>query len=51
MIIVQETDASILDVLKMALEAEGFEVVAVLSYDHDFLDLIDQKRPHVVILD
>ncbi|UKT63018.1 response regulator [Pedobacter mucosus] len=51
MIIVQETDEAILDVLKIALEMENFEFVSILNYDQDFLDLIDQKRPHVVVLD
>lgn len=51
MIIVQETDKAILDVLKIALEMEDFECITISSLDPDFLNLIDQKRPHVVMLD
>ncbi|MDB5063029.1 MAG: response regulator receiver [Mucilaginibacter sp.] len=50
-IIVQETDKDILDMLTVALEYEGFKVYSVLGYDSNFLELIDQIRPHVVILD
>lgn len=51
MIIVQETDESILDVLTVALELEGFKVVSVLNYACDFLTLIKVTKPHVVMLD
>lgn len=51
MIIVQEKDEAILDVLKMAMELEGFEVTTVQNYDLDFLKLIEKARPHLVILD
>lgn len=50
-IIIQETDEAILDVLKMALNLEGFEVETVLNYEYDFLALIQKTRPHVVMLD
>jgi DNA-binding response OmpR family regulator len=50
-IIVQETDKDILDMLTVALEYEGFHVYSVLGYDSNFLELIDQIRPHVVMLD
>lgn len=50
-IIVQDTDAAILDVLTEALTLEGFEVLPVSDIKGDFLSLIDLHRPHVVILD
>lgn len=50
-IIVQDTDAAILDVLTEALTMEGFHVHPILDYDHDFLALIEENRPHVVMLD
>jgi DNA-binding response OmpR family regulator len=50
-IIVQDTDAAILDVLTEALTIEGFSVLPVQQVDIDFLALVDQHRPHVVMLD
>lgn len=50
-IIVQDTDAAILDVLAQALKMEGFEVLPVSDSKGDFLSLVDQHKPHVVILD
>ena len=50
-IIIQDTDASILDILTIALQMENFQVYSVLDYDSNFLDLIDELRPHVVMLD
>lgn len=50
-IIVQETDKDILDMLAVALEYDGFQVYSVLGYDSNFLELIDQIRPHVIMLD
>lgn len=50
-IIVQDTDAAILDVLTLALQMEGFHVCPIQGEDEDFLGLIDQHRPHVVMLD
>nr|WP_199159113.1 response regulator [Pedobacter sp. ASV2] len=50
-IIVQDTDAAILDVLTEALTMEGFEVLPVSNIKGDFLSLVDQHRPHVVMLD
>jgi hypothetical protein len=49
-IIVQETNAAILDILTIALQMADFEVFAVTEADGNFLDLIDQVRPHVVVL-
>jgi DNA-binding response OmpR family regulator len=50
-IIVQDKDESILDVLKLALEMEGFNVIPVMHCNDDILNIIDKDRPHVVILD
>lgn len=50
-IVVQETDPDILDVLYAALELKGFRVYALPNIDANFLQIIDQARPHVVILD
>jgi DNA-binding response OmpR family regulator len=50
-IIIQETDQDILDVLKYALEQEGYQVYALLDSEVDFIGLIEKHRPHVVMLD
>lgn len=50
-IIIQETDQDILYILTVALEYEGFQVYSVLGYDSNFLELIEETRPHVVMLD
>src|SRR5690349_7689613 len=50
-IIVQDTDPAILDVLSLALDMEGFQVWPVFGHDEDFLGLIQEHRPHVVVLD
>lgn len=50
-IIIQEVNEEILDVLRISLGEEDFEVFCVLGYDHDFIELIDEIRPHVVVLD
>lgn len=50
-IIIQDTDRDILDLLYAALELEGFRVYALPDCDPDFLEVIDQARPHVVMLD
>jgi len=50
-IIVQDTDVAILDVLTQALIMEGFQVLPVSDIKGDFLSLVDQHRPHVVMLD
>lgn len=48
---VQDTDESILDVLKIALEMEGFKVIPILHCNDDIMDIIDRNRPHLVVLD
>lgn len=50
-IILQETDQDILEILKYVLEQEGYHVYALLDSNADFLALIEQHRPHVVMLD
>src|ERR1700709_1704946 len=50
-IVVQETDRDILDILYYALKLEGFKVYALSECGPDFLELIEQARPHVVIMD
>lgn len=50
-IIVQDNDQSVLDVLKLALEMEGFQVCTMEHCDDNILQMIDQIRPHIVILD
>jgi len=50
-IILQETDQDILEILKYVLEQEGYQVYALLDSDADFLALIEEHRPHVVMLD
>ena len=50
-ILIQDTDQSILEILKIALESEGFEVFSMLADDEYFMDKIEDNRPHVVLLD
>ncbi len=50
-IIIQETDQHVLDVLTQALELENYQVYALQQSDKNFMELIDQARPHVVMLD
>jgi len=50
-ILIQETDRSILDILTIALQMEGFDVFAMLADDQYFMDKIEETRPHVVLLD
>jgi DNA-binding response OmpR family regulator len=47
-IIVQDTDP---DVLTQALELENFQVYALNELETDFMQLIDDFRPHVIMLD
>jgi len=50
-IIIQETNQDILEILKYALEQEGYHDYAVLDGEADFIQLIEDHRPHVVMLD
>ncbi|WP_179415403.1 response regulator [Mucilaginibacter sp. E4BP6] len=50
-IIVQETDSDVLDILTYALQIGGYNIYPLLSCDENFLGIIEQTKPHVVILD
>jgi DNA-binding response OmpR family regulator len=50
-IIIQDTDEAILDILTVALKMEHFQVYSVLDCDSNFLDLIEELKPHVIMLD
>ncbi|MNL25074.1 putative transcriptional regulatory protein TcrX [compost metagenome] len=51
-ILIQDKDEAILDVLTLALEDEGFDVISVdACNEKKVLELIDKQRPHVVMLD
>jgi two-component system, NtrC family, nitrogen regulation response regulator GlnG len=49
-ILIQDGDADIRSILKMALEQNGFTVSAIGSYE-DILPIIDTEKPGLVILD
>lgn len=50
-IMVQETDAATLDVLRTALQMKGFRVFSLTSDSENVLDLISRYHPKVVLLD
>ena len=50
-IIVQETDSDVLDILTYALKQGGFTVYPLLNCDENFLGIIEETKPHVVLLD
>jgi DNA-binding response OmpR family regulator len=50
-IIIQETDPHVLDVLQTALGDENYDVYAIQHCEEDFMRLIEETRPHVVMLD
>ncbi|WP_316844071.1 response regulator [Pedobacter psychrodurus] len=50
-ILIEETDEAILEVLKIALEEEGFITLGTLGFDPGFMEMINDFRPHVIILD
>jgi DNA-binding response OmpR family regulator len=50
-IILQETDQEVLDILTLALQLENYNVYSVLDCNVDFLQLIKQLKPHVIMLD
>lgn len=50
-IIVQETDSDVLDILSYALTEGGFDVYPLLNCDENFVSIIEETKPHVVILD
>lgn len=47
----QDADENILDILTLALQSDGFEVFPYMNCDEGLLNLINQVRPHVVVLD
>ena len=50
-ILIQEADDSIRDVLSLALEAEGFEVILTKNCDQQLLNLVNEIRPALLVLD
>lgn len=50
-IIIQETDPHVLDMLQAALAEENFNVYAMQQCNEDFMTLIEETKPHVVVLD
>jgi len=50
-IVIQETDLAVLDVLKIALTEAGFLVHATNHLSSNFLEIIEVKKPNVVVLD
>jgi len=50
-VIIQDTERSILDILTIALQMENFQVYSVLEFDSNFMDMIAELRPHVIMLD
>ncbi|KQM72918.1 hypothetical protein ASE74_21710 [Pedobacter sp. Leaf216] len=50
-ILIEETDGSILEVLKIALEEEGFITLGTIGFKPGFMELVDNFKPHTVILD
>jgi DNA-binding response OmpR family regulator len=50
-IVIQETDPAVLNVLELALTEAGFDVYATGYFFPHFLDIISEKKPHVVLLD
>jgi len=50
-IVLQETDRAVLDVLQLTLTEAGFEVYSTNRLSPDFLGIIAEKQPHVVVLD
>ena len=50
-IMVQETDAVTLDVLRTALQMMGFRVCSLTSDSENVLDMISQYHPKLVLLD
>jgi DNA-binding response OmpR family regulator len=50
-IVLQETDAAVMETLSLALELEGFVVFPLAADTGDLIDYIDQVRPHIIMLD
>ncbi|MBB6108624.1 Response regulator receiver domain-containing protein [Mucilaginibacter lappiensis] len=50
-VIIQDTDQSILDILTIALQMENYQVYSVQDCDSNFMDMIEELKPHVIMLD
>jgi DNA-binding response OmpR family regulator len=50
-IVIQETDQAVLDVLKIALTEAGFQVHATNHLSTDFLEIIADEQPDIIVLD
>ena len=50
-IVIQETDPAVLDILELTLTDAEFDVYATARFFPGFLDMIAEKKPHVIILD
>ncbi|WP_207429046.1 response regulator [Pedobacter sp. SYSU D00535] len=50
-IFIHDSEKDILETLTIALELEGFIVYPLLDCGNNFLDHIEEFRPHVVVLD
>jgi DNA-binding NtrC family response regulator len=50
-VLIQDRDKDILEILTTALELENFNVYTVMEQQDDLLNMIDNLRPHVVVLD
>jgi DNA-binding response OmpR family regulator len=50
-VIIQDTDPSILDILTIALQMENFRVYSLLNFDNNFMEMIAERKPHVIMLD
>jgi DNA-binding response OmpR family regulator len=50
-IMVQEEDAATLEVLTVALQMEGFQVLGLTDYSDNALEMIRRHRPKLVLLD
>lgn len=50
-IVVQESDAAIREVIRLTLEAEDFNVLALKECDVNFLPLIERANSSLIILD
>lgn len=49
-VIIQDTEQSILDILTIALQLENFRVYSVLDCDGNFMAMIGELKPHVIML-
>lgn len=50
-ILIQEADEAIRDVLKLSLEADGFNVVLIAECTGQLMVIIRQFKPHLLVLD